>query len=377
MEKKKMLYSSFNYNNKYFLIGTKEGCTIFQVDPFKKGFDLGIKGQFSMVQMYRESNIFIIAGSKENEKINDSDVIVWDDKKNQIIYKFKVKKKVLNLKLAFEKIIIVCKNVIYIFNLKNDDNLQNFQLIDIIETGENESGLIAVNNNQCRKKKEDKKDDNQKENEFKILSDNNDDDTIIVYPSLGNSKGKLTIKNYATKNYIYLNPDEKRISFFALSNDGKYLITAGIKSKDYLFIYKTEDGEKIAYLNKDINIKFIFTDSNIKYVAASGEKGYIHIWSLKNFKKKEEITFEDDREDIYVSNIHGFVNKEKSFNHFQIDGAEAYENIQFKEEKKSNHLFVITFEKNEYYFNEVEYENEDKIKGKKGSMKVCFRHKLI
>ena len=36
----KILYTSFNQDNTYFLIGTKYGCTIYKTDPFKKGFEL-------------------------------------------------------------------------------------------------------------------------------------------------------------------------------------------------------------------------------------------------------------------------------------------------------------------------------------------------
>ena len=39
----KIIYISFNLetDNKYFLIGTKAGCTIYQAEAFKKGFNLG------------------------------------------------------------------------------------------------------------------------------------------------------------------------------------------------------------------------------------------------------------------------------------------------------------------------------------------------
>lgn len=35
-----ILYHSFNQDLSYFLIGTKEGCRVFQANPFRKGFDL-------------------------------------------------------------------------------------------------------------------------------------------------------------------------------------------------------------------------------------------------------------------------------------------------------------------------------------------------
>ena len=35
-----IIYHSFNQDLSYFLIGTKEGCIIYQTDPFRKGFYL-------------------------------------------------------------------------------------------------------------------------------------------------------------------------------------------------------------------------------------------------------------------------------------------------------------------------------------------------
>lgn len=38
-----ILYTSFSQNEdfNYFLIGNKEGCTIYEPKPFKRGFQLG------------------------------------------------------------------------------------------------------------------------------------------------------------------------------------------------------------------------------------------------------------------------------------------------------------------------------------------------
>ena len=36
----KILYHSFNQDLSYFLVGTKEGCKVFQSNPFRRGFDL-------------------------------------------------------------------------------------------------------------------------------------------------------------------------------------------------------------------------------------------------------------------------------------------------------------------------------------------------
>ena len=36
----KILYYSFNQDCKCFLIGSENGCTIYQTDPYKKAFEL-------------------------------------------------------------------------------------------------------------------------------------------------------------------------------------------------------------------------------------------------------------------------------------------------------------------------------------------------
>lgn len=334
--KKEILYSIFNYNYNYLLIGTKEGCTVYQISSnFKKGFELGIKGQFSLVQMLRESNIFAIVGSNKNKEIKKSNVIIWDDSIKKKIYEFNTKEKsVLNIKLAFEKLIIVCTKVIYIINLSN---LESFQLIDIIETGFNELGLVAVNNNQNNKKFQNIK---KEEETMEIFKENKDDDTIIVYPS--KSEGTLTIKNYENTNYIYLKPHKSGVVCFNLSDDGKYLVTGG-KSGKKIRIFKTENGKLLDELDRkeDSIIKFIFIDPSNLYVGASSNNGIIKLWSLDKAKEKE-----DKQEITFESEIN--INKnEKLFDYNEIelkDKNEIYRNIQFKN-GNSNCLFIITLNK--------------------------------
>lgn len=52
-EKNKITYTSFNQGTdaNYFLIGTKDGCTLYQADPFKKGLKLS-KLQLKIISIY-------------------------------------------------------------------------------------------------------------------------------------------------------------------------------------------------------------------------------------------------------------------------------------------------------------------------------------
>ena len=45
-DKNKILYITFSQDNKYFLIGTKEGCTLYQSDHCDKGLKLSKSIQF-------------------------------------------------------------------------------------------------------------------------------------------------------------------------------------------------------------------------------------------------------------------------------------------------------------------------------------------
>ena len=256
--------------------------------------------------MYNKSNIFGIVGSDNNRNLKNDEVILWDDLKSKIIYKFLLKKKVLNLILNINKIVIVCRGNIYVYNLQK--NLMDFQLIDIIKTGDNDLGLVAVNYN----------------------PKNN----IIVYPSPEENKGKLTIKNYKSKSYIYLNPHSSNITFFTLNKDGNLLATAS-ENGEQIRIFETKNGELLDELSRNKvnnnNIKFIFIDSNNKYICASCQNGIIHIWSLKksmnNIDESEKKPFWE--EGINISNIHGiFINKETNIKEIKLKD-KTYENIQF------------------------------------------------
>ena len=232
-----------------------------------------------MVKMVYHSNIFVIVGSKKNQKLkknendeqnliinnkknefyygnlNEKEVIIWDDESKKVIYKYLLKKEVLNLEVTSDKIIIVCQTIIYVFNL------QSFQLIDIIKTGINPKGrLFGV----CFKER-----------------------NVLIYPSLEEKQGKLTIKNYDKKNYLYL-PHTNSISNIALSHNGHFLITESDKEK-LLKIFEVDSGKQLDELDfskENINDnKFISFSPNDDYFIISGEKGNIPLYFLRKSKE--------------------------------------------------------------------------------------------
>lgn len=265
-----------------------------------------------MVKMYKKSNIFgIVCGDKKRE------LIIWDENIKKDIYKYRFKKSILNLELTEDSIVVVCNTTIYVFDFKS------FQLVDIIKTGPNPKGLVGITHNERK---------------------------IMIYPSSEDNQGKLTIKNYKSKNYLYLTPAKKReIEYFTLSYDGLFLATLEERSEK-IQIYNSLTG-KLSYEltilagNKSPK-KFISISMKNDLLFYSQNKGEIDIFSLK--RAKMEAKKENTPEDEYnldlnkeVSNKHAkklFKKREEPFIRLLIKSDFEYEFIKIDDEQNS--LFI-------------------------------------
>lgn len=264
-----------------------------------------------MVKMYKASNIFFIVGPSHPEKNNfpyvkKTEVLIWDDKNKRSINKIFIKKEILNLEIAFDNLFVVCESSIFVFNIKN------FQLIDVIKTGPNRKGLIAVSYEQ---------------------------NNILVYPSDGEENGQLTIKNYDLKYYTYLKCHKKEIAFYTLSNDGLFLATASAEW-EYIRIYEAKTGEYLDEIfrekENDNKIKCININMENDFISASCKQGFIHIWTLNESRKKlkKKITNNDIK-----NNKNKLSNKKKAFKQIELDKGTTYEIYKFGE---NNILYIIT-----------------------------------
>ena len=280
-----------------------------------------------MVIMLFKTNIFGIIGSDNNPDYKQNQVLIWDDLNKKILAKFTVKEKekVLNLKLRRDKIIIVTKIKIYVFNAKD------FQTIDIIETGLNPLGLIGIN---YTKEK-----------------------PIIVYPSNDNDKdkGQLTLKHFDESKNIYINAHNHNVSYIAVSYNGLLLATASEEGKK-IRIFETEKGDNLQELNRGnekADIKYISIDFKNQFIAASSERGTIHIWSLsqsiEKIKKSGKILLVEEEKNTKISNVGsvfsilpnflgvGYLKNEWSFAQVRLEG--PYSIFHFGAE---NILVIIT-----------------------------------
>lgn len=279
--KMEALYIGFNQDSKLFSVGTRVGFRIYNTDPFKLNFErsnqtyiiiynkfinLVLDGEISMVIMLYKTNILALVGSESNEIYNKNKVIIWDDYQKKSLCELKFSQNILNLKLRKDKIVVICLDKIYLFSLSS------FQSIDIIETGENIHGVIGINYNE--------------------------DYTIIAYPD--KKKGKINIKNYEKKNNISIDAHEKTIGIIILTNNGD-LMASATEMGTIIRIFETDNGNLIQEVRRGkekAQIRCICFEKNNKFIAASSNRGTVHIWSLstgmKNLRKKIGVNEENN-----------------------------------------------------------------------------------
>ena len=166
---------------------------------------------------------------------------------------------------------------------------------------------------------------------------------ILIYPSTEEIYGKLTIKNYDSKKYIYLNPQENAITNFTLSYNGNYLATESSKDKT-IKIFDAKNGnclDKLSFANEKIyEIKCISINPKNNYILLSCNKGLFPIWSLSKANDLiGSILDIDDKTKNFEKGL--FYKKFIAFNHVNLDQLTKadYEVVQPGDH---NMLFIIT-----------------------------------
>ena len=137
-KKKELLFAGFNQDNQCFSVGTNDGFRIYNTEPFKMNFERILEEEIAMVVMLYRTNILALVGSDNNMNHKRSKLIIWDDHQKKALSELKFNQNIMNVKLRKDKIIVVCRDKIYIFNLST------FKNIDQIETGDNSHGIVGV-----------------------------------------------------------------------------------------------------------------------------------------------------------------------------------------------------------------------------------------
>ena len=209
--------------------------------------------EVTMVVMLYRTNILALVGSDNNMNNKRSKLIIWDDCQKKPLSELKFNQNIMNVKLRKDKIVVVCRDKIYVFNLSN------FKNIDIIETGDNSHGIVGISYEP--------------------------DQTLLAYPD--KERGKVRIKNYEKSSVFYINAHENNIAYIALSYNGSLLATAS-EQGTLIRIFNTDNGNLLQEVRRGkdkADIKYICFEPNYRFIAATSNKGTIHIWSLANTLK--------------------------------------------------------------------------------------------
>ena len=300
VEDDKMIDVSFNQDNSCFSIGTENGFKIYQTYPFKGPYERKMNGGISKVQMLYKSNFLALLGGGKLPKYNNNKVIIWDDYENRSISELKFITPVINIKLKKDYLFIICRKRIYVFNFNTYD------IIEIIDTGDNPKGLIAINN----------------EPNF----------TIMAYPAI-KDLNKVSIKNFKSKKNITFIAQDDNISFMTINNEGTIIATANEKG-NFVKIHSCIDGTFINAFKRGrdkVDYIYICFDKETKFMAVSSNKGTIHIFSLKStiqkLKKLEEMKNQKENKE----------NKENEKKKMEINEKESEDKIEtLKEEEEEN-----------------------------------------
>jgi len=248
-----LLFAGFNQDNQCFSVGTNKGFRIYNTDKFSLKFERILDMEIAMVIMLYRTNIIALVGSDNNINNKRNKLIIWDDNQRKPLSEFKFNQNIMNVKLRKDKIFVVCRDKIYVFNLST------FKNMDTLETGDNSHGIVGVSFVQ--------------------------EQTILAYPD--KTKGHVRIKNYEKSSTFSIKAHENNISYISVSYDGNLIATAS-EQGTLIRIFETESGDKLQEVQREdkADIMHICFSSDYRFLAASNSKGTIHIWSLAPTLKK-------------------------------------------------------------------------------------------
>lgn len=251
----KILVANFNQDGACFAVGTENGFKIYNSTPFRDNFERNLEGGIGIVEMLNRCNILALVGGGKKPKYTTNKVIIWDDHQSKVVSELRFTSSVRNVKLKKDRLIVVCDQKIYVFNLLN------FQNIDTIETIENTKGLIAIST------------------DSKV--------TVIAYPS-SVKQGQVTVKFYDKDVSQTIQAHESNIAAIALNSDGTLLATASDKGT-LIRIFDSSKGTTIQEVRRGSEKAAIYClafNPASQLIACSSDRGTIHLFSLASALKK-------------------------------------------------------------------------------------------
>ena len=318
----------FNQDNTLLTLATSRGYKIFSAKTLRKVQEetelVRDLGDLKIVMTYYETSIVFFTGKKNNKKITQKELIIFNDFTQKQIGKFESKEEnIINFYVSKNAIFIALENNLVILELIS------LKIINIIENVEINNKLVSFNIN------------------------NN-----IAY-ILQNQPKKIYINNYAFKNNIlsgterkYINCSFEWIQFIKLSQSGNFISIVSILGNK-IHIYKTSNCSLIKCILIGLriynieNMSFISNKQKENYFFVNLNNNSIRIYRLKNIEKNYCVCDKYLDDDILTNKI-----KEDNSNNFfsnylfpikNTDIAESHLNINSNNNIIFSEFFVNLF----------------------------------
>ena len=318
----------FNQDNTLLTLATSRGYKIFSAKTLRKVQEetelVRDLGDLKIVMTYYETSIVFFTGKKNNKKIAQKELIIFNDFTQQQIGKFESKKEnIINFYVSKNAIFIALENNLVILELIS------LRIINIIESVEINNKLVSFNIN------------------------NN-----IAY-ILQNQPKKIYINNYTFKNNFlsgiekkYINCSFDWIQFIKLSQSGNFISIVSILGNK-IHIYKTSNCSLIKCILIGLriynieNMSFISNKQKENYFFVNLNNNTIKIYRLKNIEKNYCICYNYSDDDILTNKI-----KDDNTNSFfsnylfpikNTDIAESHLNINLNNNIIFSEFFVNLF----------------------------------
>eukprot|EP00762_Andalucia_godoyi_P005774 ANDGO_06978.mRNA.1 Autophagy-related protein 18a len=239
----------FNQDGGCFAVGTSEGFRIFNTDPFDEQFGRKFaSGGIGVVEMLYRTNILALVGGGAIPAFPPNQVIFWDDHAMAAVGQLTFPEVVLSVKLRRDKIVVVTKSNVFIYNF------DNFDLIAKHPTADNANGVVALSTSPSH----------------------------AVLATLARQVGYARVENYSARKSIMFKAHESAIRFMALTPDGSLLATCSEKGTIIrIFDTSSDCAAPIAELRRGTQPADIYSiafSHDGTMLAAYSDKGTLHLF---------------------------------------------------------------------------------------------------
>lgn len=240
---------AFNQDTSLITCGTDDGFIIFKLDPSlqKHIFTPKEKG-ISLMRILNKTNISVLVEVGDDPiKRRTRRAILWDDHTKKESIQVDIADDIYNVLVGFEKIVVVLKETIYMFNFHG-------YVLKTKPTFRNESGICQMVTH---------------------------GDTVTL-ATLGTEKGEVIVWKPDSEETISIKAHSNSIECITLNDDATFVATASEIGTN-IHVYNTENGDMVYKFKRGTFSNTIYDlafSSDMAHLACCSASGTIHIFDL-------------------------------------------------------------------------------------------------